>query len=106
MLEATGMTFLNANWHCPSGELDLIMQQDDIIVIVEVKVRRGESRGSAEEAISSAKARKLLETAAWYIADHYPDSDPAWRIDLIAITLDNTGKVVRRTHIESAVETG
>ena len=100
------MTMLAANWRCPSGELDLVMQQADLIVIVEVKVRRGESRGSAEEAISPAKARKLLETSAWFIADRFPDTDPVWRIDLVAITLDNAGKVIRRTHIESAVETG
>jgi putative endonuclease len=106
MLDAQGMRWIASNWRCPTGELDLVMQQGDIIVMVEVKVRHGEARGSAEEAISAAKARKLLETASWFIADHYPDAEPAWRIDLVAITLDGTGKVVRRTHIESAIETG
>ena len=100
------MQWIESNWRCVAGEIDLIMGQADVIVFVEVKVRKGESRGSAEEAITAAKANKLLETAAWYIADHFPADEPEWRIDLIAITLDSTGKVIRRTHIESAVETG
>jgi putative endonuclease len=106
ILEGQGMGWIESNWRCAAGEVDLVMRQGEAVVFVEVKVRRGESRGSAEEAITPAKATKLLETAAWYIADHFPGDEPEWRIDLIAITLDSVGKVIRRTHIESAVETG
>ena len=100
------MTWLGSNWRCASGELDLIMQHGAEIVFVEVKVRRGESRGAAEEAVGRAKAEKLLVTADWYIGEHFPNDAPPWRIDLFAITLDNTGQIVRRTHIENAIQTG
>lgn len=106
MLEAAGMTWVASNWRCAAGELDLVMQQGEMMVCVEVKVRTGASRGTAEEAVTPSKAAKLLETSTWFMAEHFPEAEPVWRIDLVAITLDHTGKVVRRTHIENAIETG
>ncbi len=82
------------------------VQQGEMMVCVEVKVRTGSSRGTAEEAVTPSKAAKLLETSTWFMAEHFPEAEPVWRIDLVAITLDHTGKVVRRTHIENAIETG
>ena len=106
MLEAAGMTFIGANWRCAAGELDLVMRDRDMIVMVEVKVRRGESRGSAEEAISAGKGRKLLATGEWFMSAHDEVADLPWRIDLVAITLSSNGAVVRRTHVPDAVVFG
>jgi putative endonuclease len=71
ILEAAGMTWIESNWRCAAGEVDLVMRDAKGIVFVEVKVRRGERQGSAEESVSPAKARKLLATAEWYIAEHF-----------------------------------
>ena len=106
LLEQTGMTFVEANWRSASGEIDLIMRDNEFVVMVEVKVRRGESSGSAEEAISAAKGRRLLATGEWYMADHLALSDVPWRIDLVAITIDSSGRVIRQTHVRDAVVTG
>jgi Holliday junction resolvase-like predicted endonuclease len=58
--------------------------------------------GSAEEALNSSKARKLSVAAEWYLAEHPGLDDPIWRIDLVAITLDGGGNVIRLTHITNA----
>ena len=82
------------------------MRDGAFIVMVEVKVRRGEANGSAEEAISSSKGRKLLATGESYIGQHPDIGDDPWKIDLVAITIDSRGAVSRVTHIPDAVVLG
>lgn len=105
-LEGRGYAFLAANWHCAAGELDLVMRAGDEIVFVEVKTRRGELAGRAEEAISAAQQRRLLAAAEWFLAEHPDLEDLIWRIDLVAITLGPGGVVQRVTHVANAVVTG
>jgi putative endonuclease len=106
ILEGEGLTWIESNWRCTAGEVDLVMRDGTGIVFVEVKVRRGEMRGSAEEAISSGKASKLLATGEWYMADHFPEGVTPWRIDLLALTLDGSGQVIRRSHVPNAIVSG
>lgn len=106
ILERRGMRFVESNWRAASGEIDLVMQDGDFVVMVEVKVRHGERAGTAEEAISRAKGKRLLATGEWYMADHPDLADHPWRIDLVAITLAGDGTVVQQHHIPDAVVTG
>jgi putative endonuclease len=101
-LQVRGFELVETNWHCAAGELDAIMWDGPELVFVEVKARTGSARGSAEEALTASKARKLALTAEWYLAEHPEIGDPIWRIDLIAITIDAQGHPVRFTHIANA----
>ena len=105
-LERNGYVWVESNWHCPAGEIDLVMRDGAEIVFVEVKTRRGESAGRAEEAITLSKGRKLLDAGAWYLQAHAEVGDPIWRVDLIALTLDRSGRVERLTHVSNAVVEG
>jgi putative endonuclease len=105
-LEAAGMSFITANWRQASGEIDLVMRDGVFVVMVEVKVRHGERAGRAEESISRAKASRLLATGEWFIAEHPQFNDLPWRIDLVAVTLDDSGRLVRFTHIPDVVVSG
>jgi putative endonuclease len=102
-LESLGGQFLAANWRCSAGELDLVMRDGDELVFVEVKLRRGEAMGRAEEAVSRAKGRKLMAAADAFLAEHPDLDDLIWRIDLVAVTLDARGAVARFTHWPNAV---
>jgi putative endonuclease len=105
-LEALGMRFVESNWRCLTGEIDLVMRIQDELVFVEVKTRRGDGAGRAEESISPAKGRKLLSSGEWYVGNHPSLGDPIWRIDLVAITLSHSGAIERLVHIENAVSAG
>jgi putative endonuclease len=105
-LQRRGFVLVERNWRCTSGELDAIMWDGDELVFVEVKARTGASRGSAEESLTNSKARKLATAAEWYLADHPDAGDPIWRIDLVAITLDRSGNIVRFAHIANAAQFG
>ena len=102
-LEAQGIRYVEANWRCPAGEIDLIMRDGDELVFVEVKTRHGEGMGRAEEGVSWSQSRKLLRTGAIYVASHPDVQDLIWRIDLVAITLDRSGAVRRLSHIPNAI---
>jgi putative endonuclease len=105
-LEARDYRFIEANWHCASGELDLVMQDGDELVFIEVKTRRGDASGRASEAITRAKTRKLLKTGEWYVARHPRYADAIWRCDIVAITLGWNGAVDSIEHFENAIVSG
>ena len=102
-LESRGMLFIESNWRCRSGELDLVMRYGDELVFVEVKTRHGEDMGRAEEGVSAAQTRRLLRAGEIYVAQHPAVHDVIWRIDLVAITLDPGGAVRRVSHIPNAI---
>jgi putative endonuclease len=105
-LERLGYVFEDANWRCPAGELDLVMRDGEALVFVEVKTRRGERLGAAEEAVSAAQARRLLLTAQIYLERRPELAMRLWRIDLVAVTLAPAGAVDRLTHVVDAVRAG
>jgi putative endonuclease len=105
-LERKGFVFVASNWRCRAGELDLVMRDGDALVFVEVKTRHGENAGRAEEGISFAKGQRILAAAEWFLGEHDDLQAAAWRVDLVAITLDGRGAVERLTHWSDAVVTG
>ncbi len=79
-----GMQFVAQNVRTPFGELDLIMQDSDGLVVVEVKARTSSKFGMPEEAITASKREHLILSLESYLQTQsgLPDS---WRIDVIAI---------------------
>jgi putative endonuclease len=47
------------NWRCAIGELDLVLARGDVLVVCEVKSRRGRTFGDGWEAVDARKRRKL-----------------------------------------------
>jgi putative endonuclease len=100
-LEAKGYQILARNWRCAQGEIDLIGETGQELVFVEVKTRCGQDMGTPEEGLTSAKQKKLMKLTQIYVAEH--DLDVDWRIDLIAVELDKSDKLLRWEHIPNAV---
>ena len=70
---------------------------------MEVKSRRSQEYGPPEEAITRSKQEKLIQTAYAYLSSANRD-DASWRIDVVAIDMEQDGSVIRLEHIVSAVE--
>ena len=100
-LEERGYTFRAANYRCPWGEVDLIMEREGEVVFVEVRAKRSRAFGSPEESVTAAKRQRLVTTAYHYLQDH--DLNVQWRIDLVAITVNARGTVERVNHVVNAV---
>ena len=59
-LEAQGWRLLDRNWHCRWGELDLVLERQQQLLVVEVKGRRtGHRDRHGLDAFHSAKRRRM-----------------------------------------------
>lgn len=102
ILEAQGYLVVERNWRCHGvGEVDLVARHGDCLVFVEVRVRRGRAYGTSEESITATKQKRLVALVDAYTQAH--DWQGNCRIDVIALELDERGRLIRRRHIENAV---
>jgi putative endonuclease len=106
-VQALGWPVLAQNWRSPErevpGELDIVALDGCTLVVVEVKTRRRHGRGTALEAVSPDKLRRLRRlVGAWLVARRalegadraVPPGFSAVRIDVIAIDLPAVGRPV------------
>lgn len=83
-LERVGMVVDDRNWRTSAGEIDIVARDGDTLVFVEVKTRRSERAGTAEDAVSPAKQHRIVRVARVYLASH-PEAPEAMRFDVVAI---------------------
>lgn len=101
-LAGDGLTIVARNYRCPAGEMDLIAREGDCLVFVEVRTRGGAGWGSPEESVTPAKQARLVAVAEHYLAQQALD-DVDWRIDVVAIDLEQGGFVRRLEILRDAV---
>jgi len=101
-LKKRGYRIWETNYRCPEGEVDLIAKHKDYLVFVEVRTKTSREFGTPEESITPTKKERLRAVASCYRQTH--DNLPQlWRIDVVAVELDQKGKPSRIELIENAV---
>ncbi len=101
-LKKRGYRILDRNFRCRRGEIDIVTTQKDYLVFVEVRTKTTAAFGTPEESITQTKKDHLIATALTYISEHQK-LPPLWRIDVVAVELDQKGKSKRIEIIENAV---
>lgn len=84
-LEQRGLLFLEKNYQRVTGEIDLIMQDQQAIVFVEVKCRQSNNFSLALESVTSAKQRRIINTAYCYLRAKNLIDQVDCRFDVVAI---------------------
>ena len=102
-LKKRGYRIRETGFRCPHGEIDIIAQKKDYLVFVEVRTKISLDFGTPEESITRAKKEKLIALALTYTSTHQK-LPSLWRIDVVAIELDDKGKPKRIELIENAIE--
>ena len=101
-LKKRGYHIWETNYRCPEGEIDIVAKQKDYLVFIEVRTKRSLEFGSPEESITPAKRGRLRAVASHYQQNH-DNLPPLWRIDVVAVELNQQGKLSRIELIENAV---
>ena len=103
-LAAAGLTVLDRNWRCRSGELDIVALDGDTIAVCEVKTRTEHGVQSPAEAVGSVKAERLVELAERWLAERWKAPPPPGgvRIDLLCVVHSRRG-AAQVDHLPGAV---
>lgn len=94
-LSETGMTVLERNWRCGrSGEIDIVARDGDVLVVCEVKTRRGGSFEHPMAAVTPAKTDRLRGLAERWIQSHGGAPPGGVRVDVVGVLLPERGAAV------------
>lgn len=88
-LQSKGLTFVEANYRCKMGEIDLIMRDNETLVFVEVRFRSDANAVNPLESITRSKQRKVIRTASYYLLDRHNSHDLSCRFDAVGVTRTN-----------------
>ena len=105
LLKKRGYRIIESNARGHYGEIDIVARVKGCLVFVEVRSRTSTEFGTPEESVTRRKRRKLITCALDYVASHDNPEDQVWRIDVVAIEMDENGTQTRAEVIENAVPT-
>ena len=79
-LRRDGWTIAARNFRCRMGELDIVAKNRTFLAFVEVKLRKDDRFGSACEAVTISKQRKLRAAAQFYLMSHPTKLQPRFDV--------------------------
>ena len=83
-LEKRGVDILTRNFRCRGGEIDLVCRDGNVLVFVEVRLRRNTAYGGAGASITLAKQRRIILAAQHFLASR-AKADSICRFDCVLL---------------------
>ena len=80
-----GLTPVARNFRSRGGEIDLIMLDGECLTFIEVRSRRSSQFANPSTTVDARKQRKLIGTAAMFVARHDRFADYTMRFDVVSI---------------------
>jgi putative endonuclease len=102
-LAGKGYALVERNYRTRHGEIDLVVRDEETLVFVEVKLRRGTGFGDPLEAVTPPKQARIRRMAEQYLAERDPGflaSFDEVRFDVVGIMLVAGRPKIR--HVEDA----
>lgn len=91
-LTQKGFKIRERNYRCLLGEIDIIAEDQETLVFIEVRSRRGTHFGLPQETVNWAKQQRIRK-----IANHYLKVKGVWRMnwrfDVIGILFDEKSEI-------------
>lgn len=88
----------DCNFRFKKGEIDIVAETDDFLIIYEVKTRETAEIGEPYKAVTRSKQKQIIKVADHYIKSHSIDKDV--RFDIISIVHNSYRTKIE--HIENA----
>jgi putative endonuclease len=95
-LHSAGYRILARNWRAAAGEVDLVVQRGDCLVICEVKTRRSLSHGHPTEAVNLQRISHLQSAVEQWLAEN--QTFKTGRVDVVSIVI---GPPMTISHLQS-----
>ncbi len=89
-LQRRGYVIVARRYRTPCGEIDIVAEHGGTLVFVEVKARANAEFGTAAEAVTPWKQRRLARMAREYLTREHVSNRPC-RFDVVAIMFDRGG---------------
>ena len=83
--EKNGYAVIACNWTMRGGELDVVVRRGNLVVVCEVKARANDNYGSALEAMTSEKIRRVRR-AGFAFLKTLDDAHVSVRFDIATVT--------------------
>ncbi len=100
-LAEKGYKILVKNFRYQRGEIDIIAECNNQIIIVEVKARGSDIFMEPQEAVTKTKIKSLVMVADFFMKDRNLNQEV--RFDIIAVLPDERGRL-QITHLEDAFQ--
>ncbi|KKS26521.1 MAG: hypothetical protein UU87_C0001G0036 [Parcubacteria group bacterium GW2011_GWA2_42_11] len=110
-MKEKGLKILERNWKCKIGELDIVAAEakgilGKIKTLIFVEVKSGGNARPAyapEQHVNFAKQQKLIRLAQAYLKYKKISTEIPWRIDVVAIDINEQTNFCDIRHYENAV---
>ncbi|MEM9608017.1 MAG: YraN family protein [Actinomycetota bacterium] len=89
-----GYEIVARNWRAGRGELDLVAATSGVLVVCEVRTRRSTSHGSAFDAVTHDKQRRVRRLAMAFLDAHPTHRGRRLRFDVAAVSRDGSVDVL------------
>lgn len=94
-----GYSIIERNWRTRTGEIDIIIMKDELLVFVEVKTLPNGTRDMLLKELNYQKQQRILKTSKRFLLKHRQYSNSYVRFDVIVIDMPGFEPVY---HIENA----
>ncbi len=95
LLEQQGLCLVMKNFRCKVGEIDLVMTERDVLVFVEVRVRKNARFGTAADSITVRKQTRVIRAAQFFLQTHREWANAVCRFDTVTMTGDQSPEWLR-----------
>ncbi|WP_241758152.1 YraN family protein [Myxococcus landrumensis] len=102
-LEAQGWRVRARNWPCRYGELDVVVEREELVCFVEVRMRSSAVWGDPAHTVSFAKQRRVVKAALHYLFAHELHGRMI-RFDVVSVV--GRGERATVEHIPGAFDAG
>ena len=89
-LKSHGLRLITRNYRCKAGEIDLVMLDDRILVLVEVRFRARSDYGDAASSVVRAKQRRIMRATGHLLLVRAELRQLRARFDVVAMSGDGT----------------
>jgi putative endonuclease len=100
-LASRGLAIVERNVRLGPGEIDIVAREGEGLVFVEVKARVGDDETAPDTAVTDDKLDRLGRLADAYL-ERIGAPDTPWRVDVVAVVLDRSGRLVALDHLQGA----